>query len=199
MGDRAIRSTAGRRATSRNPTSLALAYHADGLLIVREPEGGRHALTDHFGQSQVPFLDMAANQDALATAVANKARPTFADLGLSLESLQIQNVSLPDELQKRLDERIGMGIVGDLSRYTQYQVAQSIPIAAAANGAAGAGVGIGAGIAMGQAVGQAVTQAAQTTAGAPPASATRTVICAKCLTRIERPGKFCPECGVAIA
>ena len=157
------------------------------------------ALTDHFGQSQVPFLDMAANQDALATAVANKARPAFADLGLSLESLQIQNVSLPDELQKRLDERIGMGIVGDLSRYTQYQVAQSIPIAAAANGAAGAGAGIGAGIAMGQAVGQAVTQAAQTTAGAPPASATRTVICAKCLTRIERPGKFCPECGVAIA
>src|SRR6266704_6954189 len=84
------------------------------------------ALTDHFGQSQVPFLDMAASQDVLAAAVAHKARPAFSELGLSLESLQIQNISLPDELQKRLDERIGMGIVGDLSRYTQYQVAQSI-------------------------------------------------------------------------
>jgi len=162
------------------------------------------ALTDHFGQSQVPFLDMAASQDVLAAAVAHKARPAFSELGLSLESLQIQNISLPDELQKRLDERIGMGIVGDLSRYTQYQVAQSIPIAAAANGAAGAGAGIGAGIAMGQAVGQAVTQAvtqaAQTAPGQaqPSASATRTAVCAKCLARIERPGKFCPECGSAL-
>ena len=68
------------------------------------------ALTDHFGQSQVPFLDMAASQDVLAAAVAHKARPAFSELGLSLESLQIQNISLPDELQKRLDERIGMGI-----------------------------------------------------------------------------------------
>jgi len=168
------------------------------------------ALTDHFGQSQVPFLDMAANQDALAAAVVTKARPVFADLGLSLEGLQIQNISLPDELQKRLDERIGMGIVGDLSRYTQYQVAQSIPIAAAANGPAGAGAGIGAGIAMGQAMGQALTgaaapsaatSAAQSTTGAAQGSAgaAKTVVCAKCLTRIERPGKFCPECGSALA
>jgi len=162
------------------------------------------ALTDHFGQSQVPFLDMAASQDVLAAAVAHKARPAFSELGLSLESLQIQNISLPDELQNRPDERIGMGIVGDLSRYTQYQVAQSIPIAAAANGPAGAGAGIGAGIAMGQAVGQAVTQAvtqaAQTAPGQaqPSASATRTAVCAKCLARIERPGKFCPECGSAL-
>lgn len=165
------------------------------------------ALTDHFGQSQVPFLDMAANQDALATAAANKARPLFADLGLSLEGLQIQNISLPDELQKRLDERIGMGIVGDLARYTQYQVAQSIPIAAAANGPAGAGAGIGAGIAMGQAMGKAVAQAASGAASAAPASAsaapagasaTPTVVCARCQTRIERPGKFCPECGAAL-
>jgi membrane protease subunit (stomatin/prohibitin family) len=94
-------------------------------------------LTDHLGESQVPFLDMAANQDELARAVMQKARPPFAELGLSLESFQIQNLSLPEELQKRLDERIGMGIVGDLSRYTQFQVAQSIPTAAAAPGGAG--------------------------------------------------------------
>ncbi|OLB93276.1 MAG: hypothetical protein AUH30_20480 [Candidatus Rokubacteria bacterium 13_1_40CM_68_15] len=158
------------------------------------------ALTDHFGQSQVPFLDMAASQDVLAAAVAHKARPAFAELGLSLEGLQIQNISLPDELQKRLDERIGMGIVGDLSRYTQYQVAQSIPIAAAANGPAGAGAGIGAGIAMGQAMGQALAQAAQATAGSAQGSAgaTKTVVCAKCQARIERPSKFCPECGSAL-
>jgi membrane protease subunit (stomatin/prohibitin family) len=82
-------------------------------------------LADHFGQTQVPFLDMAASQDALAHTIMQKGRPVFAELGLSLEGFQIQNISLPDELQKRLDERIGMGIVGDLARYTQFQVGQS--------------------------------------------------------------------------
>jgi membrane protease subunit (stomatin/prohibitin family) len=103
-------------------------------------------LTDHFAESQVPFLDMAANQVELGAAVGDRLRPMFADLGLALEGFQVQNVSLPDELQKRLDERIGMGLVGDLGRYTQYQTAQSIPVAAAnEGGVAGAGAGLGAG------------------------------------------------------
>jgi len=84
-------------------------------------------LTDHFAESNIPFLDMAANQVELGAAVADKMRPMFADLGLALESFHVQNISLPDELQKRLDERIGMGVVGDLGRYTQFQTAQSIP------------------------------------------------------------------------
>jgi membrane protease subunit (stomatin/prohibitin family) len=155
-------------------------------------------LSDHFAESRVPFLDMAANQVELAAAVQAKARPLLADLGLSLESFQIQNISLPDELAKRLDERIGMGIVGNLPAYTQFQTARSIPIAAAeGGGAAGAGVGVGAGIAMGQAMTQAVSQ------GVAPASAgsgvPAAVTCARCHARIDRPSKFCPECGAALA
>jgi len=180
-------------------------------------------LTDHFAESQVPFLDMAANQVELSAAVADRLRPMFADLGLSLESFQVQNVSLPDELQKRLDERIGMGLVGDLGRYTQYQTAQSIPVAAAnEGGAAGAGAGLGAGLAMGQAMSQAVGQAMRTpaapaTAPAAPAAAGTCAACAKplpagsrfcpscgaaqastcarCNARLDKPSKFCPECG----
>jgi membrane protease subunit (stomatin/prohibitin family) len=172
-------------------------------------------LSTHLGESQVPFLDMAANGDALGRAVLQKARPAFAALGLVLEEFQIQNVSLPEELQKRLDERIGMGIVGELSRYTQFQVAQSIPTAAAApGGAAGAGVGLGAGIAMGQAMSQGISQAGAgqraTRPGEPPAGAAAAPgggdvapaapgaagsVCPRCQTRLDRPSKFCPECG----
>ena len=161
-------------------------------------------LADHLGQAQIPFLDMAAGQDALARAIMQKASPPFADLGLALDGFQIQNISLPDELQKRLDERIGMGIVGDLSRYTEFQVAQSIPTAAAAGGAAGAGVGIGAGIAMGQVMGQAISRAGSGAANptGPPQTAgptAQTGTCPRCQTRIDRPGKFCPECGASLA
>jgi membrane protease subunit (stomatin/prohibitin family) len=162
---------------------------------------------DHFGQSQIPFLDMAASQDELARAVLQKARPGFADLGLSLEGFQIQNISLPDELQKRLDERIGMGIVGDLPRYTQFQVAQSIPTAAASGGAAGAGVGVGAGVAMGQAMARAIGGAPPEAPGAAPGSApppptgpavATAIVCARCQAALDRPSKFCPECGAAL-
>jgi membrane protease subunit (stomatin/prohibitin family) len=164
-------------------------------------------LSDHFGGSQIAFLDMAANQTALARAILQKARPAFADLGLSLEDFQIQNISLPDELQRRLDERIGMGIVGDLARYTQFQTGQSIPLAATSGGAAGAGVGVGAGIAMGQAMGQTIALAAAPPGRGPepaagtaptPAAATTAVVCARCQARLDRPSKFCPECGASL-
>jgi membrane protease subunit (stomatin/prohibitin family) len=152
-------------------------------------------LSDHFAESRVPFLDMAANQIELAAAVQAKARPLLADLGLSLESFQIQNISLPDELGKRLEERIGMGIVGNLGTYTQFQVARSIPVAAAeGGGAAGAGVGVGAGIAMGQAMAQATGQIT-----APPTAASVAVTCPRCQARLDRRSKFCPECGAALA
>jgi membrane protease subunit (stomatin/prohibitin family) len=140
------------------------------------------ALTTHLGEGTVPFLDMAANVATLAEGVHAKAAPAFADLGLALEALQIQSISLPPELEERLDERIGMGIVGDVGRYAQFQAARSIPAAAASGGAAGAGVGVGVGVAMGKAMGQAL--------GAPAAAA-----CAKCGVALAGPGKFCPECG----
>jgi membrane protease subunit (stomatin/prohibitin family) len=152
-------------------------------------------LADHVAESRVPFLDMAANQIELGAAVQAKARPPLADLGVSLETFQIQSISLPDELGRRLEERIGIGIVGNLGTYTQFQVARSIPTAAAeGGGAAGAGVGVGAGIAMGQAMAQAVGQA-----GAPAARAAAPVTCARCQARLDRPSKFCPECGASLA
>ena len=52
-------------------------------------------------------------------------KPVFADLGLLLDSFVVENISLPDELQKLLDQRIGMNMMGDMGRYTQFQVAQS--------------------------------------------------------------------------
>ena len=123
-----------------------------------------------FAQSGIPFLDMAANTWDLGKRMQGLLAPSFEELGLALDSFVVENVSLPDELQKRLDERIGMNMVGNLDQYTKFQVAQSIPIAAAnAGGAAGLGAGLGAGIGMGQAMANALNPAAQPPA-APPAA-----------------------------
>ena len=92
------------------------------------------AFTTAFANSQVPFLDMAANQAELAKAIAKEVAPAFEAYGLTLETFTVENLSLPDELQKRLDEKISMNMIGDMRTYTQFQAAQSIPIAAGQSG-----------------------------------------------------------------
>lgn len=108
-------------------------------------------LSDHIANSGVAFLDLAAHQDQLAQQLQLKLQQAFQKIGLQLEEFILQNLSLPEELQKVLDQRIGINIAGNLQQLNQFQVAQSIPIAAAnEGGVAGAGAGLGAGLAMAQ-------------------------------------------------
>ncbi|MDP2008163.1 MAG: SHOCT domain-containing protein, partial [Rubrivivax sp.] len=70
-------------------------------------------------------------------------------------------------LQKILDQKIGMGMVGgDMGKFMQYQTAQAIP--KFAEGAAGGGggvvgdaMGLGAGVALGQVMAQQLSQGLQ--------------------------------------
>jgi membrane protease subunit (stomatin/prohibitin family) len=139
-------------------------------------------ISDAVASSGIPFLDLAANQVEFAKQLREAVAPDFTRLGLALETVTVQNVSLPEELQKVLDQRIGMGMVGqDMGRFMQYQTAQAIP--KMAEGAAGAGggggsvvgdaMGLGAGVAMGQVLAQSLGQGLQgaTAAGAPVAAA----------------------------
>jgi membrane protease subunit (stomatin/prohibitin family) len=156
-------------------------------------------MTDAFANSQLPFLDMASNQAALADKIAASMKPGMAELGVSLDSFVVENLSLPDELQKVLDQRIGMTMVGDMGRYTQFEVAQSIPVAAAneGSGAAGLGAGLGAGVAMGQAMMDAMRKTGSSQSESAPAAATstETKFCMNCGKPIPKSSKFCPECG----
>jgi membrane protease subunit (stomatin/prohibitin family) len=164
-------------------------------------------MTDAFAQSNVPFLDMAANQALVGEKIAEVLKPVFADLGLGLDSFVVENLSLPDELQKILDQRISMNMLGDMNKYTQFQTAQSIPIAAAneGGGAAGVGVGLGAGMAMAQSMMNALKTPAAPEAppaaaspvapAAPVTPALDTKFCVNCGHRIPKAAKFCSECG----
>jgi len=126
--------------------------------------------------SGVPFLDLAANQVQFAQALAQQLAPEFGKIGLQLDGMTVQSVSLPEELQKILDQRIGMGMVGnDMGKFMQYQTAQAIPkFAEGAGGGQGGGIagdamGLGAGVALGQVLAQNLSQGLQ--AGAAPTAA----------------------------
>ena len=119
-------------------------------------------MADAIAGAGVPFLDLAANQGQFAAVLAGRLAPEFARLGLQLDAFTVQSLSLPEELQKVLDQRIGMGMVGnDMGRFMQYQTAQAIPQMAAgagAGGVAGDAMGLGAGVAIGQAMAQTLQQ-----------------------------------------
>lgn len=110
--------------------------------------------------SGIPFLDLAANQLAFAQALSKQLAPEFEKIGLKLEGMTVQNVSLPEELQKVLDQKIGMGMVGgDMGKFMQYQTAQAIPkmaegAASGGGGVVGDAMGLGAGVALGQVLAQ---------------------------------------------
>jgi membrane protease subunit (stomatin/prohibitin family) len=145
-------------------------------------------ITHVFATSQIPFLDLASNQVAMAAALRQQAAPAFEALGLALDDVTVQNVSLPDELQKVLDQKIGMGMVGqNLAQLTQYQAAQALTHAGSSAGdALGLGAGMGAGVAMGQAMAQNLG-ATVAGAGTAPVAAVQP---ADVLQTIERLGEL---------
>lgn len=111
------------------------------------------SIASFLGSSAVSFVDMAANQTEFSKNLKQSLEDDFQYYGLELDSFFVQSLSLPEELQKKLDESSSMRIIGDLRNYTQFQTAQSIPLAAAnEGGVAGAGASMGAGLAMGQAM-----------------------------------------------
>ncbi len=153
-------------------------------------------ITEIFASSDLSFLDLTANQSALADKLVQLMNPAFAALGLALNEFVVESISLPDELQKLLDQRIGMNMMGDLGRFTQFSAAESLTTAAAnSNGAAGMGMGLGAGAAVAQVLSASLKSAAPSPADAGQAAATQTKFCTACGKQISQGAKFCAECG----
>ncbi len=128
-------------------------------------------ISSGIASSKIPFLDLAANQGVMGDQLKVALTPLFARYGLKLDAFVVENVSLPDELQKAIDTRISMGMMGDLNKFTQYQAATAIPLAAQNEGGI---AGVGAGLAAGLGMGQLMANAMQGAAGQPPAPAAPT-------------------------
>ncbi len=153
-------------------------------------------LSDAIAESKIPALDLAANYDELANFAMQSINPKLASLGLTLCSFVIENISLPEEVEKSMDKRTSMGVLGNLDQYAKYQAAEAMREAANnenGGGMAGMGVGMGAGAAMGQMFAQSLNNTAAPAAPAPAAAAG--AVCSACGAAIAAGSKFCPECG----
>ena len=152
-------------------------------------------LSDAIAESKIPALDLAANYDEIANYAIQSINPKLASLGLTLCSFVIENISLPEEVEKSMDKRTSMGVLGNLDQYAKYQAAEAMREAANNDGSgmAGMGVGMGAGAAMGQMFAQSLGNNAAPAAPAAPAQAG--ITCSACGAKIPAGSKFCPKCG----
>ncbi len=136
--------------------------------------------------------DLASSLSTIEQAVLGFAPQHFAPFGVEVQQLQGLSINLPDDVQKAVNTRSEMGVLG--VNYMQYQAGQALTTAAAnpggAGSLAGAGVGLGAGLGMGY----GMTGSMQSMyAGGGPSTP-----CPKCGALVPPGTRFCPSCGQAM-
>jgi len=155
-------------------------------------------ISDIVGECKIPVLDMAGNLVELGEMVAKQLKETFGKMGLALVLLNFENFSMPEALEKALDESTSLGILGkNMNVYMQKAQADALRDAAKNPGMAGttmgAGIGMGLGMNMGNMFGKMAGFDAQ-----PAPAAAATIACPGCGKQINATNKFCPECGAPI-
>ncbi len=121
------------------------------------------------GESKIPVLDLAANYDDLGTYITAKISPEFKEYGIELTRMLVENISLPPEVEKALDKRTSMGVIGGLREYADFQAAEAMTQAASnPGGGASDGVGLGMGIAIANRMSESLGAAGSGTRNGPP-------------------------------
>lgn len=158
---------------------------------------------DSLGESKVSALDLAANTLEFNEIVKGSVQNKFNELGLKLVNLFIENMSLPEEVTKAMDERTRLGILGDSTdTLMKVSAAEAMKTAAANQGVGGAfmagGVGMGAGVGIGAIMANAMAGSNNQNSGNANNAAGGTV-CPSCGKTVPAGSKFCPECGKAMS
>ncbi len=100
------------------------------------------------GQDDTPALDLAANYEKFSDFITEHMSPLFKEYGLELTRMLVENISLPEAVEKALDTRSSRAITGDLDDHMKYQGGQAL--GNENGGAASDMMGMGVGMAMGQ-------------------------------------------------
>ncbi|MEM3852183.1 MAG: SPFH domain-containing protein [Methanomassiliicoccales archaeon] len=166
--------------------------------------------------------DIAANLTNIEQTVLAMAPDHFKQYGIEINKVPGLTISLPDEVQKAVDTRSQMSVLG--VNYLQYQAGQAMVDASKnPSGIAGIGAGLGVGVGAGAGIGYAMAGPMMQGMQAPsktcpkcntsvPATSSfcpscgyqfgtaqqQTQVCSKCGAKIPSTAKFCPECGAPV-
>jgi membrane protease subunit (stomatin/prohibitin family) len=157
-------------------------------------------LADFLGEILKTIFDLPKYYDEIGAGMKARLKDDFAKYGMTLEDFIINAITPPEEVQKKIDERSSMAVVGNLDQYMKFKAAQAIQDSAnQPGGGTGAGIGAGMGFGMGMMMPGMISQAMQPQAGAgQPAVLPAGVRCPKCGGGNAAGAKFCSGCGEKI-
>jgi membrane protease subunit (stomatin/prohibitin family) len=154
-------------------------------------------LNDFLGENVDTLLELPRQYDEMAVAVKTRVAQDFRKYGMELVDFYINRITPPEEVQRMIDERSGMGAVGNLDQFLKFKAAKAMGDAATSaglGGGAGAGMGVGVGAGLGMMLPGMLGKAL----GAEPTGAA-TITCPGCQAAIAHDSRFCPRCGRQLA
>ena len=157
-------------------------------------------LSNVIAESKIPALDLAAHYDDLADLAKAKLVEEFDKIGIDIKALIIENLSLPEDVEKMLDKRTNVGVMkGAMREHAQLETLEAMKTAADnPSGMSGIGIGMGAGLGFGKVFADNMSSVDMPT----PANdnvTVETAECPHCKSQIKKGAKFCPECGKSVA
>ena len=163
-------------------------------------------LNDFLGEHMKSIVDLPQNYDELSVVAKVRLKEDFAKYGMELIDFFVNEITPPEEVQKIIDERTGMGVVGDMNKFLKYEAAKAIGKfgegAAAGGGAGGsaaggaaAGVGTIFGVGLGGMIPGMLYQAVKDDSD--PAKQGY-VLCPKCHAQVPLNARFCNSCGTQL-
>jgi membrane protease subunit (stomatin/prohibitin family) len=188
---------------------------ADPQLVVQQLVGSRGLYTtgliedflrgvivnefnDLLGSVEISLLDLPGQSNELSAAMRNALADDFRRLGFDLTSFQIVAITPPDEVQRSIDARTEMAVLGDTGRYMQFEAAKALGGQQGETPAldtAQTGLELGAGLGIGQAMANTMRE----TLGQPARlEQAGTVECPHCHARVPAGSRFCPNCGQSL-
>ena len=113
------------------------------------------------GESPMSVLDLAAGYLALSASMQEKLNEQIKMIGIQFSDVVIENISLPENVERLIDEQSGIGIAKtDMESFMQYQTARAMRDAAKQEGGL---AGLGAGLALGNTIAQNVQNVSNST------------------------------------
>ena len=83
--------------------------------------------SDAIAESKIPALDMAARYSELGEALLPIINPNLrSKYGLEITSFIVENVSVPPEVEKAIDQRSSMAAIGNLNEYVKFKMAEGL-------------------------------------------------------------------------
>lgn len=145
------------------------------------------SISDTIAEAKISALDLASNLGEFSKTAKENAKDAFSELGLQLTKLIIESLSFPEEVQKAIDARTSVGIMGDkMDDFVKYQSAQAVRDIAKNPSGNSAGASVGAGIALGEIIRDSI---------ASKKTVKEIKICPECKSENRKSAKFCSECG----